>query len=162
MTKLLIVCISLIVLSCSSDDDSAQTLPTENIVNPAFDVDLMIGAWVYQSANVNGVVVPYVHNDNCEKDVFGFFNSDIRPFVYEELIHGNNEECSGNQVVMEWKVNGDMLSLYFGEQLVLDYKVISLTTDTFTVETSRDFDNNGTNDVIEITATREDPYGWFE
>ncbi|NLP59361.1 lipocalin family protein [Lutibacter sp. B1] len=164
MRKLILIfLISGIIFSCEKDDDNnSQEQAIGNIINPSFNVDLMIGAWVNETIIVNGnQEISYEHNPNCTKDVFGFFNTDIRPFTYEEIIHINND-CGTSQVILDWKVNENILSFYFGEQLVLEYEVLNITDTEFTVLTSDDYNNDGTIDTIQITAKREDPYGWFE
>ncbi|MBU2526940.1 MAG: hypothetical protein KKC03_10115 [Bacteroidetes bacterium] len=55
----------------------------------------------------------------------------------------------------------DQIELYFGEEMVISYKVISLTNNRIIVETSTDFDENGSLDTVLIIAFRNDPYGWF-
>ena len=161
MKRILLAVMTILLLSCSSSD-SEEEMVIENIINPSFDTNLLIGAWVNQKVKLNGgQEFLYQHNPNCPKDGFGFFNSEIRPFTYDELIH-INDDCGTEGIGLEWRVNRNMLFLYFGESLILSYEVISLTATEFKAETSVDFDNDGSIDDVEITAVKEDPYGWFD
>lgn len=157
MKKILLLLL-LGLVSCSKDEYT----PVErgNINYPSFDTSKMIGAWVYETMTFNGETFLYPHNPNCTKDVFGFFNTEGRRFLYDEIIHVN-DECSVSQTNLEWKVNGDKLIFYFGEQLVLIYTVISIDDDYFIVRRIADFNNDGIEDTLEIKAKREDPFGWF-
>ena len=159
MKKVVLCVFAILVLSCSSDDDTA-IVEDQNVVHPSFDVDKLIGAWVYKSIKVNGETFPYEHNPNCQKDVFGFYNQEGKYFDYEELTHVD-ENCATSGISLKWKVKKDIISLYFGEQLALSYQVLSVTNTRFVVLVSEDIDNDGKEDHIEITALREDPYGWF-
>ncbi len=162
MKKFFSLLLLALLFACSNDDNSIPEIEPGTIINPAFDTNLMIGAWVNESLIVNGgESIPYEHNPLCAKDAFGFFNEEGRPFTYEELVN-LDDNCVANQVIMEWSVIEDQLFLFFGDQLLFAYQVLSISETEFRVINFTDFDGDGNRDSIEVTAVREDPYGWFE
>ena len=80
---------------------------------------------------------------------------------YEELVF-IDENCASSGTGLNWFVNGNSIALYFGEQLALDYEVVILNRQRFTVRTIVDIDQNGTEEEVEISAYPYDPFGWFE
>ncbi|MCI2230281.1 hypothetical protein MC378_13970 [Polaribacter sp. MSW13] len=159
MKKLILFLIVGVLFSCSNSNE--DVLQTGNIINPKFDVNKMIGAWVNQTVKVNGQVFDYEHREHCGIDVFAFYNREGNPYEYHENVY-TDDNCASHGITLEWKVKENMLIFFFGENLVLTYEVISIDDTYFTVLTSDDYDNDGTIDTIEITAKREDPYGWFD
>jgi hypothetical protein len=53
---------------------------------------------------------------------------------------------------MEWKIKNDVISLYFGVEKVIEFKVISLTADSFVYSYTYDVDNDNIDDNIIIFA----------
>ena len=154
---IILILISGILFSCSKEDE----LENENIINPKFEVDKMIGAWVNKTVKVNGQEFEYQHREDCGIDVFAFYNSEGNPYEYHENVY-IDDNCASSGLTLNWKVRENMITFYFGEELVLTFEVLSINDSYFTVLTSSDYDNDGTLDTIEITAKREDPYGWFD
>lgn len=130
MKKLLSLTLTLLVLACSKSEDGATE--TGNIVNPAFDVDLMLGTWVYDTVTINGSTTGYGHNTNCQPDYFVFYNEEGKAFEYEEIIH-QDSNCSISQTYLTWRVRGSELSLYFGETFLITYEVLALSATEFVV-----------------------------
>ena len=118
MRKIIICLFVLILFSCSNDDDKIEN----PIDNPSFSVDLLINRWKYDQVNINGQQYLYGHQPNCQKDEFTFANNQGQIRQYSELTFVN-DICSTNSTIMEWKIKNDIISLYFGIEKVIDFKV---------------------------------------
>ncbi|MFN7045238.1 MAG: lipocalin family protein [Flavobacterium sp.] len=147
MRKIIICLFVLILFSCSNDDDKIEN----PIDNPSFSVDLLINRWKYDQVNINGQQYLYGHQPNCQKDEFTFANNEGQIRQYSDLIF-INDICSSSSTVMEWKIKEDKISLYFGTQKIIDYKVISLTSNSFVYSYVYDVDNDNIDDNIIIFA----------
>ena len=137
----------MILFSFSNDDDKIEN----PIDNPSFSVDLLINRWKYDQVNINGQQYLYGHQPNCQKDEFTFANNEGQIRQYSDLIF-INDICSSSSTVMEWKIKEDKISLYFGTQKIIDYKVISLTSNSFVYSYVYDVDNDNIDDNIIIFA----------
>ena len=147
MRKIIICLFVLILFSCSNDDDKIEN----PIDNPSFSLDLLINRWKYDQVNINGQQYLYGHQPNCQKDEFTFANNEGQIRQYSDLIF-INDICSSSSTVMEWKIKEDKISLYFGTQKIIDYKVISLTSNSFVYSYVYDVDNDNIDDNIIIFA----------
>ena len=145
-----------IFFACSSDEDDNAT---ESIY-----LTKIIGSWAYDTVKIDGVTYQYQHIENCEKDIFQFYNQEGKEFDFEELIIldcPNCAECATSGTNLKWELNDDVIKLYFGETLVLEYLILSVTNDSFTYQVYADTDNDGVEEEYEITGIRYDPYGDF-
>jgi hypothetical protein len=147
MRNFIIGFLVLFLISCTSDDENKEN----PIDNPSFSVDLMLNRWKYNQVNINGLQYLYGHQPNCQKDEFTFANNEGQIRQYSELIFVN-AICSSNSTIMEWKIKNDIISLYFGIEKVIDFKVISLTADSFVYSYIYDIDNDNVADNIIIFA----------
>lgn len=73
----------------------------------------------------------------------------------------NCAPCATSGTGLEWALNGDIINLYFGEQLVLKYKILEVNETTFTYLLEIDYDDDGSIDQLEITGISYDPYDEF-
>src|SRR5690606_34834531 len=140
-----VLALCFISISCSSDDVD------EDIIEPLFSDDEVIGSWAYDTYTINGDTYAYPHREGCFKDVFIFRNNEGQEHQYEEKIHAYSN-CGVSSTNLEWKIEGENLNLYYGEQLVITYEILSITKYTFTVLFITDFDEDGTEDEVEIKA----------
>lgn len=135
------------LLSCSSDDSNIGN----PIQNPEFNVDLLIKRWSYNQVNINGQQYIYQHQPSCQKDEFTFANNETQIRQYSELIF-INDICSTNGINMDWRVKNDIISLFFGSQKVIDFKVILVNENSFIYSYVYDIDNDNIDDNIIIYA----------
>lgn len=149
----------LMLLGCVSCSESEDIDPRE-----AYFLENIIGSWSYNTINVNGDNYLYQHTEGCIKDLFQFYNSEGKEFDFEERVVlncSNCAECATSGTNLEWELKGDKIKLYFGEQLVLVYKIIEVNDIKFTYQVEIDYDNDGDKDLLEITGVRYDPYNEF-
>lgn len=156
MKKIILLILILLTFSCSSDNEEVGS-----IHQPTFNVDLLLKGWRYDILKINGTYYNYQHNPKCYNDFFGFLNRTGQQFQFIETTF-TNDYCTNNSANLEWKIKKDKIFLYMGSQVVLTYKVISLTANNFTFSFENDIDKNGTIDSIEVTASPYDPYNMFE
>jgi hypothetical protein len=147
MKKIIFGIVCLFLLSCTHDDKEIEN----PIDNPSFSVDLLVNRWKYNQVNINGLQYLYGHQPNCQKDEFTFANNEGQIRQYSELLFVN-DICSTNSTIMEWKIKNDVISLYFGIEKVIEFKVISLTADSFVYSYTYDVDNDNIDDNIIIFA----------
>jgi hypothetical protein len=153
------VLFALILLGCIACSESEEVDPRE-----AYFLESIIGSWAYDTVRVDGVTYLYQHTEGCVKDLFQFYNVEGKEFDFEEevvLNCSNCAECALSQTGLEWKLKGDNIKLYFGSQLVLVYKIIEVDDTKFIYQVELDYDNDGDNDLLEITAVKYDPYDRF-
>jgi len=148
MKNLFYIFISFLLLSCSNDDDNSSVDP---IHNPSFSVDFLLNRWSFDKVTLNGTSFEYQNQPNCLKDGFAFLNNPGQLRQYEEQIF-INEDCSANNLNLEWKINEDTISFFFGTQFVLDYKVILLTQDKFVYSYYADINNDNIKDTVTVEA----------
>ena len=156
MKKIILLALILITLSCSSDNEEVGS-----IYQPTFNVDLLLKGWRYDVLKINGTSYNYQHNVNCYNDFFGFLNRTGQEYQFTETVF-TNDYCTNNSTNLEWKIKKDKIYLYFGTQLVLTYKVITLTETNFTFSFENDIDKDGTIDQVEVSTSPYDPYSMFE
>lgn len=150
---------SLILLVCVSCSESEDVDPRE-----AYFLENIIGSWAYDTVKVNGATFLYQHTEGCVKDLFQFYNSEGKEFDFEESVVlncSNCAECATSGTSLEWELKGDKINLYFGEVLVLVYKILEINNERFIYEVEVDFDEDGDLDILEITGIPYDPYGRF-
>ncbi|WP_298238629.1 hypothetical protein [uncultured Algibacter sp.] len=149
-------------LACSSSDDTSNEQETDP--REAYFLEAIIGSWAYDTVKINDQVFQYQHTDGCEKDLFQFYNSEGKEFDFEERVVTNCDicaECALSSTGLEWELNGDEISLYFGEVLVLIYKIIDVDSAKFIYQVEVDYDDDGDIDVLEFTGVPYDPYNEF-
>ena len=149
----------LILISCTPSDKSSLTF-TDSLVPPTYDVDKLLNGWSYDTVTYNGTTYLYDHNENCNRDFFGFRNNEGQRYQYEEF-YFTNTYCTTNQTVLRWEPNGNHLNLYFGVPLVASYEVLSLTDTAFIFARDIDVTNDGVNEHVIITTIPYDPYNSF-
>ncbi len=151
--------ILIIFISCSKGDDESPD-PLES-----YFLENIVGSWSYDTVKINGETFLYQHTENCERDLFQFYNSEGKEFDFEERVVlncSNCADCAISQTGLEWELKGNKINLYFGEQLVLIYTIIEVTDLEFTYQVEVDYDEDGDEDLLEITGIRYDPYAEFE
>ncbi|MBC3758191.1 hypothetical protein H7U19_07240 [Hyunsoonleella sp. SJ7] len=150
-------------MACSSGDDSSpeeETHPRE-----AYFLEAIIGSWAYDTIKLDGQLFLYQHTEGCVKDRFQFYNREGKEFDFEESVVlncSNCAECASRGTGLEWALNGDKISLYWRDQVVLIYKIIDVDDEKFTYEVEVDYDEDGDIDLLEITGIPYDPYGEFD
>jgi hypothetical protein len=150
---------TLMLLGCVACSESEDVNPRE-----AYFLENIIGSWSYDTVKVNGETYLYQHTEGCIKDHFQFYNSEGKEFDFEERVVlncSNCVECATSGTNLEWELKGDKIKLYFGEQLVLVYKIIEVNDIKFTYQVEIDYDDDGDKDLLEITGVRYDPYNEF-
>ena len=156
MKKVLILCL-LILISCSKSDFEED--PRE-----AYFREAIIGSWSINTITVDGQTFLYKHTENCEKDLFQFYNEEGKEFDFEETVVlncSNCAPCATSGTNLKWELEGDIINLYFGDQLILNYKIIEVTENIFIYEVVIDYDNDGEKETLQIKADKYDPYNDF-
>lgn len=146
--------ILLIFVSCSTEEEVEEK---EEIMFPIED---MIGSWAYDTVTINGETGIYPHREGCYKDHFIIRHNEGNWNDFTETIYLDNN-CANQGTNLEWEINGDILNLYFGEQLVITYKILSVTANTFSVLYMVDVDNDGQKDEVVINSVWYDPFENF-
>jgi len=140
----------LLSASCSKDENT--------IVEPlTFDEKLLLKAWTYNTILLDGTNYLYDHNPDCYRDYFTFRNNEGQVYQYEE-IYFTNTYCTANQSFLIWKPIGDHIDIYWNTVKIDEYKVISLTENSFTFTIDRDIDDDGKKEHLIVTAI---PYTIF-
>jgi hypothetical protein len=155
LKKIILLALILLTISCSNDDEEASSID-----QPTFNVNLLLKGWRYDALKINGIYYNYEHNPNCNNDFFGFLNRPGQAYQFIETTF-TNDYCTNNSATLDWKIKKDTLYFYIGNQVVLTYKVLALTTTSFTFSFENDIDQNGTIDTIEVSASPYDPYNMF-
>jgi hypothetical protein len=147
MKKIIYFILTLLILSCSSDD----TVIDEPIQTPTFQVDLLLKRWQFDKITYNGNTFDYMHQPNCLKDEFTFANQQGQIRQYNELVF-TNSSCSTYSLNLEWRIKNDIISFYFGDVFITNYKVMSLTDTKFVFSIYRDVDRDSILDLIILEA----------
>ncbi len=137
--------------SCTAD---------EEIRLPHFPIESFIGSWAYHTVTIDGETGYYPHRESCHKDHFQINHKEGQWNQYLETTY-LNDDCANSGIYLDWKINGDILSLYFGEQLVVTYKILSVTRNTFSMLYKVDVDEDGKKEDVIINAIWYDPFDRF-
>lgn len=161
MKRLSIICLVSTLWACSKNDVDID------VINPleSYYKEAIIGSWAYDTVVIDGQTYLYDHKENCDKDLFQFYNQLGKEFDFEERVIldcANCAECASSQTNLRWEIEGRDIRLYFGERGVLIYKVIEVTETVFIYQVRYDYDNDGDTDLLEFTGIPYDPYGEFE
>ncbi|MBR9913307.1 MAG: hypothetical protein GYB32_00535 [Algicola sp.] len=146
------------LLSCSKDDDNSKQAPDPYIL------EAIIGSWAYDTVAVNGTLFLYEHTDGCNKDLFQFYNEEGKEFDFEEdyvLNCDNCADCAIASTNLKWDLYGDTIDLYFGEQLVTTLEILEVDETIIRYKRFYDFDQDGIEDVLEVTGIPYDPNDEF-
>ena len=157
--KIILILFTLFV--CCSDDNQIEEVNEQE----AFFKKAIIGSWAYDTVKVDGVTYKYGHTQDCEKDYFQFYNQEGKLFEFQEQVIlncANCAKCASSGTGLRWELNSDNINLYFGEQLVLVYKIIEVTETTLRYQVNLDFDEDGVEDELEISAVYYDPFNDFD
>jgi hypothetical protein len=147
MKKIFYFLLTLIILSCSSDD----IVIDEPIQTPTFQVDLLLKRWEFNKITFNGTTFDYMHQPSCMKDEFTFANQSGQVRQYNELVFVNNN-CSTNSLNLDWRIKNDTISFYFGSVYITNFKVISLSDTKLVYSFYKDVDRDATPDLIIMEA----------
>ena len=147
MKKIFYFLLTLLVLSCSSDDIAID----EPIQTPTFQVDLLLKRWEFNKITFNGNTFDYMHQPNCMKDEFTFANQQGQIRQYNELVFVNNN-CSTNSLHLDWRIKNDTISFYFGSVFITNFKVISLSDTKLVYSFYKDVDRDARPDLIIMEA----------
>ncbi len=147
MKKIFYLLLTLLILSCSSDDSVID----EPIQTPTFEVNLLLKRWEFNKITFNGTTFDYMHQPNCLKDEFTFANQPGQIRQYNELVF-TNSSCSTNSINLDWRIINDTISFYFGSVLITKFKVISLTDTKLVYSFYRDVDRDTIPDLIIMEA----------
>lgn len=157
--RIISVLIFIIVFASCSNNENVEPDLRETYFKEA-----IIGSWSINTVTVDGQTFLYEHTDGCEKDLFQFYNQEGKEFDFEELVVlncNNCAPCATSGTNLKWELNGDIINFYFGEQFVLEYKIIEISDTKFTYILEVDYNEDGVLDELEISAERYDPYGNF-
>jgi hypothetical protein len=147
--KIFFLFVLFFTLSCSKDDNEIVDNPIDN---PSFNVNLLLNRWKFNQININGQQFQYQNQPNCQIDEFTFTNQEGQIRQYQEIIF-INDICSTNSVSLDWRIKNDIISLYFGTQKIIDYKVIFLSANSLIYSFSVDINNDSILDEIIIFAS---------
>ena len=151
------VSLSLLLVNCSSDDSDANPDP--------YILETIIGSWAYDTVTINGENFLYQHTDGCVKDLFQFYNEEGKEFDFEEDYVSNCSncaECAITSTNLRWDLRGNIVDLYFGEQLITQLEILEVDETLIEYKRVFDFDNDGLNDEVVITGIPYDPYDEFD
>lgn len=152
--KKIIPVLALLILcnSCTAD---------EEIKAPVFPIESFLGSWSYNTITIDGETAYYPHREQCHRDHFEIHHEEGKWNQFLENIY-LNDDCANQGTYLDWKINGDILNLYFGEQLVVTYKILSVTQNNLSLLYKVDVDNDGEKEDVIINAIYYDPFERFE
>ncbi len=150
---IILTILSLLFASCSND---------ENIVDEplTFDPNLLLKGWSYDTVLLDGTLFQYGHNQDCNRDYFGFLNRVGQLYQFEETYY-TNDYCTSNSTILRWEPVGSRINFYFGTSKVDEFEVISISENHFTFAIDRDLNNDGTKERLIVNAIPYDPYNSF-
>ena len=157
--RYLIIVLGLFLFAGCSKSDEETIDPKEEYFKKA-----ILGSWSFDTVKVDGVTYIYEHTLNCERDYFQFYNREGKEFDFEETYVSNCSNCAPcatSTTNLRWELKGSTIKFYFGEQFIIEYKLIEVTETTFTYQVMLDFDNDGEKDLLEVSAIYYDPYNDF-
>lgn len=157
MKKCLFYLLISILVACSGNSEEEDRLE-------AYYKQAIIGSWAINTLSVDGELFTYQHTDGCEKDLFQFYNQEGKEFEFEEIVVLNCPNCAPcavSQTLLNWELIGNKIILYFGEQFVLQYEIISVDETNFSYKFQFDIDNDSEIEEVIINAEYYDPYDQF-
>jgi hypothetical protein len=147
--------LAFIIVSCSKGNGKS----TDS--QDAFVSDTLLGAWAYKTVKVNGKESQYVHVEDCKKDFFRFSIEGNTYYLYEEFRVETCDDCDGCATIgtaREWALAGEAINFYKSPETIgFAYTILSITDTELHYCYETDYDNDGFNDEIEITALRYNP-----
>ena len=156
MKKLLFSCFLLLILTACSKEENE-----EEVENNLFPIEDLVGSWAYDTITYKGETGLYPHQEDCYKDHFLIRHNEGNWNDFTETIY-LDANCANQGTNLEWELKGDILNLYFGDQLVVTYQILEVTSTTISYLTMIDVDNDGNKDEVIINSVKYDPFGEFE
>ena len=163
MRKFIYCVLAVAIFSCSASDENSANEKTHPM--EAYFLEAIIGSWAYDTVKINGQTFLYEHTEGCVKNLFQFYNSEGKLFDFEEhvvLNCPNCAECATSGTNLKWELKGDEIGLFWGDELVLVYKIKEVDEEKFIYEVEFDYDDDGVIDLLEFTNIPYDPYGQFD
>ena len=133
MKKIFTLALGLVLLgSCSSDDSGSSTIDTAQLTNKK---------WYYSNSIVNGVSFPYLDHEACGKDYIEF----LAGGVYRDV---DVWDCENDITTGTWSLNGETITVNVANEGSNNGNIVSLTTNSLTVSSSFDFNEDGTSETV--------------
>ena len=133
MKKMFTLALGLVLLgSCSSDDSGSSTIDTAQLTNKK---------WYYSNTIVNGVSFPYMDHEACGKDYIEF----LAGGVYRDV---DVWDCENDITTGTWSLNGETITVNIVNEGSNNGNIVSLTTNSLTVSSSFDFNEDGTSETV--------------
>ncbi len=133
MKKMFTLALGLVLLgSCSSDDSGSSTIDTAQLTNKK---------WYYSNSIVNGVSFPYLDHEACGKDYIEF----LAGGVYRDV---DVWDCENDITTGTWSLNGETITVNVANEGSNNGNIVSLTTNSLTVSSSFDFNEDGTSETV--------------
>jgi hypothetical protein len=154
--KIILVGLMVVMFGCSKDDGPESPDP--------YILEAIVGSWAYDTVKINGTLYQYSHTEGCVKDLFQFFNQEGKLFDFEEevvLNCANCAECALGSTNLRWHLRGNIVDLFFGEQLVVKLRILEVNDSLIRYVSNFDYDGDGDLDEVEITGLPYDPYDEF-
>lgn len=109
MIKCLYYFFVLLLLSgCSKDD------PDKGVEEPFYPIEKLVGGWAYDTVEFERITYAYPNREECNKDFIVFRNNEGQLHQFTETIF-LDENCATESTIMDWRVEGKTLNLFFGE-----------------------------------------------
>ncbi len=154
MKKILFPFLLLLIFSSCSKKE------TEEEIVEKFAIETLVGSWAYDTVTVNSETGMYPHREDCYKDHFIIRHNEGNWNDFTETIY-LDDNCANQGTNLEWELKGDLFNLYWGEQLVITYKILSVTSNTLSFLYNVDIDNDGRKEEVTINAVKYDPFNNF-
>jgi hypothetical protein len=154
-----LTCLAALLLGCSKDDGPTDLPPDPYIL------EAILGSWAYDTVTINGEFFLYEHTENCVKDLFQFYNEEGKAFEFEEEFVSNCAncaECAISATNLKWVLKGDVVDLFFGEQLITQLKILEVDDTLIRYSREFDIDNDDIVDEVIVTGIPYDPYDEFD
>lgn len=144
----------LLFVACSKEDNE------DVLEEPFFSIENLVGGWAYDSIELEGETYLYPHREECYKDFIQFRHNEGQWYQFTETIF-LDENCANESTNMEWQLKGKTLNLFFGEDLVISYEIITLTRNSLILLYRVDVDGDGKKEELLISTIPYNLYGEF-
>ena len=156
MKRLLFSCFLLLILTACSKEENEK-----EVENNLFPIEDLVGSWAYDTITYKGETGLYPHQEDCYKDHFIIRHNEGNWNDFTETIF-LDANCANQGTNLEWELKGDVLNLYFGDQLVVTYQLLEVNPTTMSYRYMVDVDNDGRQDELIFNSVWYDPYDQFE
>ena len=136
MKKIFSLVLGLVFLASCSSDDNNDSVDASKLTNKK---------WIPVSTKVLGMTIPYEHeNIECGKDYNMFETSGVFKTVYYNL------DCSEDIYLDTWKLEGNKITT-IEDGTITVATIVKLDANSLVVTAMVDADENGTDEMVEVS-----------